>query len=90
LERHGRCGVARVRRRNILTGRIARKIYDKEVIWIVGQKIQPRILGEIRKKLETMEGQGTNKKRDDEDNPRRGRSQGRKVGNMRMDEKRQQ
>jgi len=32
LERHRRCGVARVRRRNILTGRIARKIYGKEVI----------------------------------------------------------
>jgi len=46
-------------------------------------------LGEIRKKLEMMEGQGTNKKRDDEDDPRRERSQGRKVGNMRMDERRQ-
>jgi len=31
-----------------------------------------------------MEGQETCKKRDDEDDPRRGRSQGRKIGNLRI------
>jgi len=41
---------------------------------MVRQAIRPGILGEIRKKLETIEGQETNKKRDDKDNPERGRN----------------
>jgi len=51
--------------------RIARKIHSKETIWVVRQTVQPRILGKIGKKLETMEGQETGKKRNDKDNPRR-------------------
>jgi len=42
-------------------------------------------LEEIGKKLETMEGQETSKKRDDEDDPRRGRSQRRKIRSSRID-----
>jgi len=53
---------------------------------MIGQAIRPGILGKVRKKLETMEGQETGKKRDDEDNPRRGR--GRKIGSLRMDRRR--
>jgi len=45
-------------------------------------------LREIRKELETMEGQETCKKRDDEDNPRRRRNQGRKIGSSRIDRER--
>jgi len=37
--RHGRRGIARKRRENVPTGRIAGKIYGKEVIWIVRQAI---------------------------------------------------
>jgi len=51
---------------------------------MVGQAIRPRILGKVRKKLETIEGQETGKKRDDEDNPRRGR----KIRSSRMDGRR--
>ena len=51
-----------------------------DVVWMVGQAIQPRILGEVRKKLEMVEGQETCKKRDDEDDPGRGRNRGRKIG----------
>ena len=51
---------------------------------MVRQAIQPGILGEIRKKLETIEGQETSKKRDNEDNPGRGRNWG-KIRNSRMD-----
>ena len=40
---------------------------------MVGQTIQPGILGKVRKKLEMMEGQETGKKRDDKDDPGRGR-----------------
>jgi len=41
---------------------------------MVKQVIQPGILGEIRKELEMMEEQETSKKRDDEDDPGRGRN----------------
>jgi len=37
--RHGRHGVARARRGNVLTGRTARKIYSEETIWVVRQAI---------------------------------------------------
>jgi len=37
--RHGRRGEARAQRKNIPTGRIARKIYSKEIIWMVRQTI---------------------------------------------------
>jgi len=50
--------------------------------------IRPGILGKVRKKLETMEGQETGKKRDDKDNPRRGRNRGRKIGSSRIDGRR--
>ena len=33
-----------------------------------------------------MEEQETSKKRDNEDNPRKGRNWGRKIGSLRMDE----
>jgi len=42
-------------------------------------------LGEIGKKLEMMEEQETSKKRDNKDNPGRGRSQRRKIRSSRMD-----
>jgi len=42
-------------------------------------------LGEIGKKLEMMEGQETSKKRDNEDNPGRERSQRRKIRSSRID-----
>ena len=54
--------------------RITREVHGKDVIWIVRQTIQPGILRETRKKLETMEGQETSKKRDDKDNPGRERN----------------
>jgi len=82
--RYERCGAARAQRRNVLTGRIAGKIHGKKIIWMVRQEVQPRILGKDGKKLETMEGQETRKKRNDEDNPR-GRRRGGKIRNMRVD-----
>jgi len=42
-------------------------------------------LGKNGKELEVMEGQEASKKRDDEDDPGRGR---RKIGSLRMDGKR--
>jgi len=43
-------------------------------------------LGKDRKKLEMIEGQEASKKRDNEDDPRRGRrSRGRKIRSLRMD-----
>ena len=51
---------------------------------MVGQAIQPGILGKVRKKLEMMEGQETSKKKDDGDNPRRGK----KIGSSRVDGRR--
>ena len=71
--------MTRARRRNIQTRRITGKIHGKNVIWMVGQVIQPGILGEIKEKLEAMEGQETGKKRDDENDPGR-RRRGRKIG----------
>jgi len=40
---------------------------------MVGQAIQPGILGKDGKELEVMEGQEAGKKRDDEDDPGRER-----------------
>jgi len=51
---------------------------------MIGQVIRPGILGKVRKKLETIEGQETGKKRDIEDNPRRRR----KSRSSRMDGRR--
>ena len=84
MARYGRCGKTRTQRRNIPARRITREVHSKNVIWMVGQAIRPRILGKVRKKLETMKGQETSKKRDNEDNPRRGR----KIGSSRMDRRR--
>jgi len=53
---------------------------------MVRQAIRPGILGEIREELEAMERQEASKKRDNENNPRRGRSRGRKIRSTRMDE----
>jgi len=33
--RYGRCSKTGIRRRNVLTWRIAGKIYSKEIIWVV-------------------------------------------------------
>jgi len=49
---------------------------------MVKQAVRPEILGKIRKKLETIEGQKTRKRRGDEDNSRKGR---RKIGSLRID-----
>jgi len=57
--KYRRCGKTRMQGRNIQKRRIARKIYGKLAIRMVRQKIQPRILGKIGNKLETMEGQET-------------------------------
>jgi len=59
LTRYRRRGAARTQKRNVPTGRTARKIHGKEVIRMVRQVIQPRILGKVREKLEMMEGQET-------------------------------
>ena len=83
---YGRCGKTRTQRRNIPARRITREVHSKNVIWLVGQAIRPEILGKVRKKLEMMERQETGKKRDDEDNPRRGK--GRKIRSSRMDRRR--
>jgi len=40
-----KCGKTRMQRRNIQKRRVAGKIYGKEIIWMVGQKVQSRILG---------------------------------------------
>jgi len=47
-------------------------------------------LGKVRKELEMMEGQETCKKRNNKDNPRRGRNRERKIGSSGMDRRRQQ
>jgi len=59
LTRYKRCSKTRTQGRNVQKRRIAGKIYGKKAIWMVRQEIQPRILGKIRKKLETIEGQET-------------------------------
>jgi len=64
--------------------RITRGVHSKNVIWMVRQAIRPGILEKVRKKLETIEGQETGKKRDNEDNPRREK----KIGSSRMDGRR--
>jgi len=77
---YGRHGTTRAQRRDIPTGRITREVHGEDVIRMVGQEIQPGILGKTRKKLEMMEGQEASKKRDDEDDPgRRRRNWGRKF-----------
>ena len=53
--------------------RTSRKIYGEDAIWVVGQEIRPGILGKNGKELEAMEGQEAGKKRDDENDPGRGR-----------------
>jgi len=42
-------------------------------------------LGEVRKKLETMEREETSKKRNNEDDPEKGKNRGRKIGSLRID-----
>jgi len=66
--------MARMRGNDVQAWRTTREVHGKDVIWMVGQAIRPGILGEIIKELETMEGQETSKKRNDEDNPERGRN----------------
>jgi len=70
---YGRYGMTRARRRDVPMKRTTREVYDKEVVQIVRQAIRPGILGKDGKELEVMEGQEASKKRDDEDDPRRGR-----------------
>jgi len=82
--RHRRCGAARMRGNDVQAWRTSREVYGEDAIWVVRQTVRPGILGKVRKKLETMEGQETGKKRDNEDNPRRGR----KIGSSRIDERR--
>jgi len=53
--------------------RTTREVYSEKVVWMVRQAIQPGILGKDGKELEAMEGQEASKKRDDEDDPGRGR-----------------
>jgi len=86
--RHGRRSIARARRGNIPTGRVAGKIYGKETIWVIRQVIWPGVLGKNREKLETIERQETCEKRDNKDDPRGWRNWRGKIGNMRVDEKR--
>ena len=85
--RHGRRGITRAWRGNIPIGRITRKIYSKETIWVVRQAIWPGVLGKNGEKLETMEGQETCEKRDDENNPRGWRNWRGKIRNMRVNRK---
>jgi len=66
--------MTRIRENDVQAWRITREVHGEDVIWMVRQTIQPGILGETRKKLETMEGQETSKKRDDEDNPGKGKN----------------
>ena len=47
--------MVRTQGRNIQKGRITREIHSKEIIWMVRQKVQSRILEKIGKKLETVE-----------------------------------
>ena len=63
-----------MRGNDVQVWRITREVHGEGVIWMVRQTIRPGILGKIRKKLETMEGQETSKKRNDENDPRRGRN----------------
>ena len=82
--RHRRCSTARTRGNDVQAWRTSREVYGEDAIQVVGQTVRPGILGKVRKKLETIEGQETSKKRDDENNPRRGR----KIGSSRMDRER--
>jgi len=66
--------MTRIRGNDVQAWRITREVHGEDVIWMVRQTIQPGILGETRKKLETMEGQETSKKRDDEDDPGKGKN----------------
>jgi len=70
---YGRYDMTRVQRRDVPTKKTTREVYGKEVVQIVRQAIRPGILGKDGKELEVMEGQEASKKRDDEDDPRRGR-----------------
>jgi len=62
--------MVRTQGNDIQARRIIREVHSEDAIWMVRQKIQPRILGKVRKKLEIMKGEETCKKRDDEDDPR--------------------
>ena len=79
LTGYGRCSATRAQRRDVPMRRTTKEVYGEEVVWMVRQAIQPRISGEIGKKLETMGGQEASKKRNDENNPRRGRNRGGKI-----------
>ena len=76
--RSGRCGKTRTQRKNVQKERIARKIYGKKTIWMVRQKIQPRILGKIEEELKTVEREMTRGKKNGNDCKRR-RNRGRKI-----------
>jgi len=39
LLRHRRCGKIRTQRRNVQKKRIARKVYNKKIVWMVRQMI---------------------------------------------------
>ena len=55
LMRYGECKKTRMWERNIQKEKITRKVHGKKIIWVVKQKVWPRILGKIREKLEVME-----------------------------------
>ena len=59
---HGRCKMAKKRRRDIQKRRTTRMIYSKETIWMVRQAIWQGILEKIKKELETIE-KGTSKRK---------------------------
>jgi len=65
--------------------RTSRKIYGEDIIRMVGQEIRLGILGKDGKKLEAVEEQEASKKRDDENNPGRGRRSRRKIRSSRID-----
>ena len=65
--------MTRARKRDVPTKRTTREVYGEEVVWMVRQAIRPGILGKDGKEFEAMEGQEASKKRDDKNDPRRGR-----------------
>jgi len=71
LIRYRRCGKTRMQGRNVQKRRVARKIYGKEIIWIVGQKVQSRILGWARKELEMIERETSRREKNGNDCKRR-------------------
>jgi len=77
---YGRYGTARTRENDIQAWGVTREVHSEDVVWMVRQAVRPGILGKNGEKLETMEGQETHKKRDDEDDSRGRRNQGGKMG----------